>query len=183
MKIVQSAGTSVIASTATARQGERLGVGQRVEHLPLDPAQREDGQERQQHDRHREDDRPADGQAGRQDDRRGRRPRTGRPPKCSRSRCMTFSAITTDESTSTPIEIAMPASDMALAWMSTMPSRRKIAMIRNDESAASGSVLAMTSDVRTCSRTTSTHSEAEIIASTTVPVTVPIAPSISGVRS
>ena len=42
-------------------------------------------------------------------------------------------------------------------------------MIRNDESAASGSVLAMTSDVRTCSRTSSTHSDAEIIASTTVP--------------
>ena len=56
---------------------------------------------------------------------------------------MTFSAITTDESTSTPIEMAMPASDMALAWMSTMPSRRKTAMIRNDDSAARGSVLAM----------------------------------------
>ena len=89
---------------------------------------------------------------------------------------MTFSAITTDESTSTPIEIAIPASDMALAWMSTMPSRRRIAMIRNDDSAASGSVLAMTSEVRTCSRTSSTHSEAETIASTTVPVTVPIGP-------
>ena len=56
-------------------------------------------------------------------------------------------------------------------------------MIRNDDSAARGSVLAMTSDVRTCSRTKSTHNDAEIIASTTVPVTVPIAPSISGVRS
>ena len=56
---------------------------------------------------------------------------------------MTFSAITTDESTSTPIEMAMPASDMALAWMSTTPSRRKTAMIKNDVSAASGSVLAM----------------------------------------
>ena len=96
---------------------------------------------------------------------------------------MTFSAITTDESTRTPIEIAIPASDMALAWMSTRPSRRRTAMIRNDVSAARGSVLAMTSEVRTCSRTRSTQSEAEIIASTTVPVTVPIAPSISGVRS
>ncbi len=57
------------------------------------------------------------------------------------------------------------------------------AMIRNDESAASGSVIATMNDVRTCSKTTSTHRLAEIIASTTVPVTVPIAPSISGVRS
>ena len=79
-------------------------------------------------------------------------PRTTWLPNCSRSRCMTFSAITTDESTSTPIEMAMPASDMALAWMSTTPSRRKTAMIRNDVSAARGSVLAMMSDVRTCSK-------------------------------
>ena len=56
-------------------------------------------------------------------------------------------------------------------------------MIRNDERAASGSVTAMMNDVRTCSRITRTHRLAEIIASTTVPVTVPIAPSISGVRS
>ena len=42
-------------------------------------------------------------------------PLTTRPRNCSLSRCMTFSAITTDESTSTPIEIAMPASDIALA--------------------------------------------------------------------
>ena len=56
-------------------------------------------------------------------------------------------------------------------------------MIRNDVSAASGSVLAMISDVRTCNKTRSTHNDAEIMASTTVLVTVPIAPWISGVRS
>ena len=96
---------------------------------------------------------------------------------------MTFSAITTDESTSTPIEIAIPASDIALAGMSTMPDRLNVVMIRNEESAASGSVAAMTSDVRTCKRITRTHKVAEIIASMTVPVTVAIAPSIKGVRS
>ena len=56
-------------------------------------------------------------------------------------------------------------------------------MIKNDESAASGIVLAMISDVRTCNSTSSTHNDAEIIASITVRETVPIAPSISGVRS
>ena len=141
MKKVQSAGTSGDRQHRHRHQGERLGVGQRVEHLPLDSAQREYGQEREQHDRHREDDRPADGQAGRQARRRGRRRArfvaellaaagasrsrpsrsTNRPARRSRWRC--------------------PASDMALAWMSAMPSRRNTAMIRNEESAASGSVL------------------------------------------
>ena len=102
---------------------------------------------------------------------------------CKCSRCITFSAITTDESTSTPIEIAIPAKDIVFAWMSTRPILRRIAMIKNDESAASGIVLAMMSEVRTCNSTTSTHKEAEIIASITVCETVPIAPSISGVRS
>ena len=91
--------------------------------------------------------------------------------------------MTIDESTSTPIEIAIPASDIALAWMSTIPAHRRLAMIRNDESAARGSVIATMNDVRRCSKTTRTHRLAEIIASTTVPVTVPITPSIRGVRS
>ena len=63
--------------------------------------------------------------------------RAGRRTR-SLSRCITFSAITIDESTSTPIEMAMPASDMALAWMSTMPSRRRTAIIRNDDERGQG---------------------------------------------
>ena len=45
---------------------------------------------------------------------------------------MAFSAITIDESTRTPIEIAIPASDMMLAWMSTTPRRRTPPMIANE---------------------------------------------------
>ena len=36
----------------------------------------------------------------------------------------TFSAITTDESTSTPIEMAMPRQRHELVWTSATPSRR-----------------------------------------------------------
>ncbi len=75
-------------------------------------------------------------------------PRTGSGPNRSLSRCITFSVITTDESTSTPIEIAIPAIDIALAGMSTRPDRRRAAMMRNDERAASGSVPAITSEAR-----------------------------------
>ena len=45
-------------------QGERLGEGQRAEHLAIDPTEREDGQKRQQHDHHREEDRPPDRETG-----------------------------------------------------------------------------------------------------------------------
>ena len=96
---------------------------------------------------------------------------------------MTFSAITIEESTSTPIEIAIPASDMMLAWMSTIPSRRSADMIANEPRTDSGSVIATMNDVRTCSSTTSTQTVAVRMASITAPRTVPIAPSISCVRS
>ena len=54
---------------------------------------------------------------------------------------------------------------------------------RTTPRAASGSVTAMTNDVRTCSRTTRTQTEAETSPRRPCRVTVPIAPSISGVRS
>ncbi len=60
----------------------------------------------------------------------------------------------------------MPASDMMLVWMSAMPRRRSSHMIRNDASAASGSVKAMTNDVRKCSRMSRTQTVAVSMAST-----------------
>ena len=110
-------------------------------------------------------------------------PRAGRSPKCSLSRCMAFSAITTDESTSTPTETATPASDMTLVWTSATPSARSSHIIANDARAASGSVTATTNEVRRCPSTTTTQRVAVTTASTIVRVTVPTAPSISGVRS
>ncbi len=182
MKTVQSAGTSVIDSSATEARANVLVYARGWNIRPSMPPSAKTG---------RNDSsmiatentigRPTARQAGSTMSRTS--PLTGAPPECSRRRCMTFSAMTTDESTSTPIEIAIPASDMALAGMSRMPLRRRIASTRNDESAARGRMPAITSDVLTWSRMTSTQSEAEIIPSTTVPVTVPMAPSISGVRS
>ena len=96
---------------------------------------------------------------------------------------MAFSAITIDESTSTPIEIAIPASDMMFVSMSAIPSALSEAISANDPSAARGRVSAITNEVRTCSRISTTQIVAVTIASAIVPVTVPIAPRISGVRS
>ena len=163
--------------------GERLGERQRVEHLPFQPAQREDRQEREEHD-----ERPRRRSAGRP---RGRRPatssrvspRTGRSPYRRFSRCMTFSAITIDESTSTPIEMASPASDIRFVWTSTRPSVAGGPSGRTRTSTASGSVSATTNAVRTWRRTTRMQTVAVRIASSSVPVTVPIVPAMSGVRS
>ena len=96
---------------------------------------------------------------------------------------MTFSVITTDESTSTPIEIASPASDMMLVWTSATPICRRQSSNKNAASTASGSVSVMTNEVRKWRKTTSTQTVAMSIASKSVSVTVPMAPSISGVRS
>ena len=96
---------------------------------------------------------------------------------------MTFSAITIDESTSTPIEMASPASDMMFVSTSASPAVRSRSIRPNEARTASGSVSATTSEVRTWRRTSRTQTVAARIASSSVPVTVPIAPSISGVRS
>lgn len=89
---------------------------------------------------------------------------------------MTFSLITIDESTSTPIEITMPASDMMLVCTSAMPMPRSSHIPPNAPSTTSGSVSATTSDARKCRRMSITQTLATKIASTSVRVTVPTAP-------
>ena len=56
--------------------------------------------------------------------------------------------MTIEASTSTPMEMAIPASDMMLVWMSAMPSLRSAHIMPNEASAASGNVTAMMNDVR-----------------------------------
>ncbi|MFO0957880.1 MAG: hypothetical protein U0800_10540 [Isosphaeraceae bacterium] len=107
-------------------------------------------------------------------------PATGPSPNRSRSRCMAFSVTTIDESTSTPIEMAMPASDIALTSTSATPSPRSIPRTANAENAASGRVAAMMNEARRWSSTSRTQSVDVIIASITVPDTVPTTPSIRG---
>ena len=51
-----------------------------------------------------------------------------------------------------PIEIVIPASDMMLAWISTIPIVRSTHMMRNDDSTASGSVTQITNTLRKCVR-------------------------------
>jgi hypothetical protein len=110
-------------------------------------------------------------------------PRTGRSPKCSRRWCMAFSTTTTDESTSTPIEIAIPASDMMFVWTSAAWSTLSSPMSANDPRAAKGSVSAITNEARRWRRIRRTQNAAVRIASAIVPVTVRTAPWIKVVRS
>jgi hypothetical protein len=91
--------------------------------------------------------------------------------------------MTMEASTSTPIEIAIPARDMMFVWMSAMPSRRSVHMMAKEASVARGSVMAMMNEVRKCRRMSRTQIVAVRIASVRVVVTVWTAPSIRGVRS
>ncbi len=182
MKIVQSAGTRVIASTETVRSANVLVKASGRNIFPSIPPSANTGRnDRSMMTTEKKIGRPTSTHAGRTIARRS--PLAGSSPKWPRSRCIAFSAITIDESTSTPIEIAIPASDMMLAWMSTTPSRRRAAMIANEPRTDSGSVIATMNEVRTWRRTTRMQIDAVMIASSSVLRTVPIAPSISGVRS
>ena len=96
---------------------------------------------------------------------------------------MAFSTMTIDESTSTPTEIAIPASDMMFVSTSAIPRALSTAIRPNDPSAARGRVSAITNEARTWSKISTTQIVAVATASAIVPVTVPIAPRINGVRS
>ena len=83
---------------------------------------------------------------------------------------MAFSTITIDESTSTPMEIAMPASHMMFDGIRSPRIRM------NDTSTAIGSVIHTISALRKCHKTSRIARLATIISSRSVPVTVSMAP-------
>ncbi len=90
---------------------------------------------------------------------------------------MAFSTITIAWSTRMPIEMAMPESDMMF------DDTLKCFMRMNETSTASGSVMQISTALRKCMRIKRIASEAMIISSRSVSVTVSMAPLMSRVRS
>ena len=98
-------------------------------------------------------------------------------PKWAVRWCVAFSTITIAWSTRMPIEMAMPESDMMFEAM------LKCRMRMNDTSTARGRVMQISTALRKCIRISRIASEAIIISSRSVSVSVSIAPWISRVRS
>ncbi len=126
-----------------------------MEHLALAARQGEDGQERQDGDQHREEDRPADGAAGRDDDLGG----VARDPFAWPNRrvrwCAAFSPITTAWSIRMPTLMAIPA---RLMMFDDMPKSR---IIRKLNRMAIGSVIETTNALPRCPITIRMASDAD----------------------
>ena len=132
----------------------------------------------------REEDRPADLPAGGQDILARVAARPARRRIAVFSRCITFSAITIDESTSTPIEMASPASDMRFVW--TLDDPESPQHVRQDEREEHRQRQRERDDERRAEVAEDDHDadgRGQDRLEERAWSRVPIAPSISGVRS